>query len=127
MCAAFVCHCCVEAGLELPIRYPGVSIRFAGVGAWLEWAKLCGFYSDGADIKPQKGDIVIYDNVIPPDKKPADSPWHDHIGIVLTAGPDTLEIAEGNAGNGNVSGIVRRNRHERIGGLVRIPDGYVCD
>lgn len=126
-CAAFVYHCCVEAGLELPIRHPLISIRFAGVGAWLEWANLCGFYFDGEDFQPEPGDIVIYDNVIPPDKKTADSPWHDHIGIVLAADSDTLDIAEGNAGNDNVSAIIRRSLYEHIGGFVRIPDGYVCD
>lgn len=126
-CAAFVYHCCLLAGLELPIRLPGVGSRFAGVGAWLEWARLSGFYFDGADFQPGSGDIIIYKNVIPEGKKPVGSPWHDHIGVVLEARGDVLTVAEGNMGNDNVSGVTHRSRAACAGGFIRIPHGHRCD
>ena len=40
-CAAFVYHCCVQAGFAVPYRYPAKSFgTFAGVQAWLRWARL---------------------------------------------------------------------------------------
>ncbi|MHB1319541.1 MAG: HD domain-containing protein, partial [Anaerolineae bacterium] len=39
-CAAFVYHCCTQAGLALPIRHPLSSCRFAAVAAWFQWANL---------------------------------------------------------------------------------------
>lgn len=127
-CAAFVYHCCMLAGFWFPIRHPGAGVRFAGVGAWLEWATLEGFYfNDLNSFAPDRGDIVIYNNVIPTEKKPADSLWHDHIGIVLAAYADTMTVAEGNAGNDNVSAILCRSRNKAVGGFVRIPDGYRYD
>ena len=33
---------------------------------------------------PSRGDIVIYDHIIPAANQPANSPWYDHIGIVLS-------------------------------------------
>lgn len=119
-CAAFVYHCCMEAGFYLPLRHPLVSIRFAGVGAWLEWARLpeAGFFFSGNDFEPRRGDIVIFDKLVS-DK------LHDHIGIVLTCGEQALSVAEGNADNMNRSGIVVRGRGEKIAGFIRIPDGWI--
>jgi len=89
-CAAFVYHCCMEAGLSLPIRDPytakqEASCRFAGVGAWYQWGMengFCCFEKNG--FTPNSGDILIYNNILPKKNKPVNSRWHDHIGIVLS-------------------------------------------
>lgn len=128
-CAAFVYHCALEAGLVLPIRHrPNSNTRFACVGAWLKWGQergFCFFEKDG--FSPLSGDIVIYNNIIPKEKKPENTPWYDHMGIVLAVEPFGLKVAEGNVGNGNVAGIVERTRDETIGCYLRIPDGYLHD
>jgi hypothetical protein len=88
-CAAFVYHSCMQAGIELPIKTPPVSCRFAGVGAWYEWGKhnkFCFYERDG--FIPERGDIVIYNNIIAAENKPRNLPWHDHIGIVLSSDVD---------------------------------------
>lgn len=69
-CAAFVYHCTLEAGLEIPIRMPPFKYRFAGVGTWYQWATanhFCFYEKDG--FIPSRGDIVIYNNIIPPENK----------------------------------------------------------
>ncbi len=132
-CAAFVYHCALEAGLELPIKQPPFKYRFAGVGTWYEWAsanQICFYEKDG--FLPSRGDIVIYNNIIPPENKQIDSPWHDHIGVVLSCEDEFLIVAEGNIDNRNVSGIIKRKRDNTIGCFVRIPDdfkydGWKCD
>ena len=132
-CAAFVYHCCLEAGLKLPLRTPHTAkevanCRFACVVAWYEWGmanSLCRFEKDG--FVPERGDIVIYTNIIPKEDKPENSTWCDHIGIVLSCTGDTLTVAEGNGGNQNVSGIVERKGDETIGCYIRIPKDYSYD
>lgn len=128
-CAVFVFHCAVTAGLKLPIRYaPTANTRFACVEAWLEWGQnngFCGWEKDG--FIPERGDIVIYNNVIPPESKPENGPWYDHIGIVLDVCKNTLTVAEGNRNNQNVSGIIERARDGHIGCFLRIPEDYVYD
>jgi len=127
-CAAFVYHCCIKAGMELPIKSPPASCRFAGVGAWYEWGKAmgyCHFVKDG--FIPDRGDIVIYDNIIPAENKPEDSLWHDHIGVVLDCRPDQLKVAEGNINNKNIAGILMREQDKTIGCYLRIPDDYQYD
>lgn len=127
-CAAFVYHCALETGLELPIKQPPYRYRFAGVGTWYEWAKdkhFCYYETDG--FIPSRGDIVIYNNIIPPENKQKNSPWHDHIGVVLSCEEEYLLVAEGNTNNQNVSGIIQRKRDETIGCFVRIPDGFEYD
>ncbi|MDF2544221.1 MAG: hypothetical protein K0S47_3939 [Herbinix sp.] len=132
-CAAFVYHCALEAGLELPIRLPPIKNRFAGVGSWYEWATanhFCFYEKDG--FIPSRGDIVIYNNIIPPENKEQGSAWHDHIGVVLSCENEFLVVAEGNINNQNVSGIIKRKRDNTIGCFVRIPneftyDGWNCD
>jgi hypothetical protein len=132
-CAAFVYHCTLEAGLELPIRQPPFKYRFAGVGTWYEWAmanNLCFYEKEG--FIPSRGDIVIYNNIIPTENKQKGSPWHDHIGVVLSCETEFLNVAEGNINNQNVSCIVKRRRDNTIGCFVRIPDdfsydGWKCD
>jgi hypothetical protein len=127
-CAAFVYHVCFTAGLKLPIRPPLTSCRLAGVGAWYEWGRynnFCFYEKDG--FVPSAGDIVIYNNIIPAGKKHENSPWHDHIGIVLECNGDELIAAEGNADNGNISGIMTRKRDSTVGCYVRIPDDYFYD
>jgi len=132
-CAAFVFHCCFEAGLSLPIRIPDaanktVKCRFAGVGAWYEWGMengFCRFENDG--FAPERGDIIIYSNIIPNEDKPENSAWHDHIGIVLSADLDYLIVAEGNADNRNVSDIIRRRCGDKVGCYIRIPRDYSYD
>jgi len=120
-CAAFVYHCCKKAGFSLPIRYPGGSCRFAGVLAWLEWARMDdvnffhSIYEDG--FVPERGDIVIYEKLI------SDNP-NDHIGIVLSCDDNYILVAEGNIDNTNQSGIIRRNRFDKILGFIRIDNNY---
>ena len=119
-CASFVYHCCMEAGFVLPIKYPEpVPCRFAGVLAWLVWAQLpeIGFYyaADAVDFQPRRGDIVIFDNIVP------NGP-HDHIGIVLRCENGVLTTAEGNVCN--ASGIFQRDRFEHVNGFIRIDNAY---
>jgi hypothetical protein len=124
-CAAFVYHCALAAGLEIPIRRPPFKYRFAGVGSWLKWGQLNGFcYYEKDGFQPARGDIVIYNNIISPENKPANSSWHDHIGVVLACESDYLIVAEGNINNQNVSGVINRKRDNTIGCFVRIPDAY---
>lgn len=127
-CAAFVYHVCMLSGVPLPIKHPKCTHRFAGVGAWYEWSDDGGFFFRDTDsFSPQRGDIIIYDHIVPENKKPENSPWHDHIGIITSVQGDYLTVAEGNIGNDNVSGLVIRNRGDRIGGFIRIPEGYIYD
>jgi len=124
-CAAFVYHCCFQAGLLLPIRFPQTTtknLRFACVSAWHDWGMENGFcHVDKNGFVPERGDIVVYQNIIPKEDKPENSTWCDHIGIVVSCDEKYLMVAEGNVGNKNVSGIVRRARGENIGCYIRIP------
>lgn len=132
-CAAFVYHCCLETGLELPIRVPHTAkevatCRFACVVAWYEWGLKNGFcYYEKDGFVPERGDIVIYNNIIPKEDKPENSTWCDHIGIVLSCNNDILSVAEGNVGNKNVSGIISRKRDNTIGCYIRLPMNYTYD
>jgi len=120
-CAAFVYYCCIEAGFNLPVKYPDESVpnNFAGCNAWEAWAKLSinQFYysSDIEKFIPAKGDLVLYDEVF------TNSP-HDHIGIIIENKMDTIVVAEGNIGN--VSGVVERVKDRHIRGYIRIPSDY---
>ncbi|WP_256257543.1 MULTISPECIES: CHAP domain-containing protein [unclassified Paenibacillus] len=123
-CAAFVYHCCWQAGFRLPIRYPNGICRLAGVGAWLEWAERpeTGFlYEDGQEgFVPQRGDIVIYEKLL------SDDP-HDHIGVVLACREEDLVVAEGNRDNENYSSVFARDRRHCVRGYIRIDNGYRFD
>lgn len=104
------------------MRYPNGKCRFAGVGAWLEWAQLpeTGFlYFDGQNgFVPERGDIVIYEKLLSDDS-------HDHIGIVLGCNEGEIEVAEGNRDNQNYSSVFKRDRRHCILGYVRIDNDYV--
>lgn len=127
-CAAFVYHCSLIADIELPIRQPPIQNRFAGVGSWFEWGRINGFsFYEQDGFEPSRGDIVVYNNIIPTNNKPGDSAWHDHIGIVLDCDQNSLTVAEGNVDNENMSGVVQRKRDHTIGCYIRIPDGYEYD
>lgn len=123
-CAAFVYHCFLQAGFRMPIRYPNGIYRFAGVGAWIEWARLPEtdfLRHDGQDgFAPQRGDIVIYDKLLSEDA-------HDHIGIVLACKEDELVVAEGNRDNQNYSCVFNRDRRHCILGYIRIANDYRFD
>lgn len=124
-CGAFVYHCCLQAGMEIPIKTPPATCRFAGVGAWYEWSKDQNFcFNDANGFIPGRGDIVIYNKIVPVENKPENLPWHDHMGIVLECRDDHLIVAEGNVDNKNVSGVVVRKRDNTIGCYIRIPDDY---
>ncbi|QOS82686.1 CHAP domain-containing protein [Paenibacillus sp. JNUCC31] len=120
-CAAFVYHCCMQAGIILPIRYPNHSYRLAGVGAWLEWAQLPEtnfLYQDGYHgLIPKRGDIVIFEKLLSDNS-------HDHIGIVLACEGNQLLVAEGNKDNKNFSSVCYRDRGHCIYGYIRIDDSY---
>ena len=128
-CAAFVYHCVIKAGLSLPIRdKPTSNTRFACVYAWLKWGQennFCFFEKDG--FSPLRGDIVIYNNIISKENRPKNTPWHDHIGIVLSVENSKIIVAEGNVDNKNISGIVERMCNQNIGCYVRIPNEYKYD
>jgi hypothetical protein len=132
-CCAFVYQCCREAGLDLPLGThktvrKGHFRWFTSVVAWFEWAQINGFiHKESPDYIPARGDIVIYNNIIPDKYKQKDSLWCDHIGIVLSAGNGTLLVAEGNINNQNISGVIQRNRDDTIGYYIRIPEDYVSD
>lgn len=116
-CAAFVYHCCSEAGVKLPVRYPEpVTRNFAWVEAWLEWGQLNGFYHHISDqsFVPIEGDLIIFDNIV------GNGP-NDHIGIVLRTEQDKIITAEGNYYN--KSGIFQRNR-DQVNGYIRIDEMY---
>ncbi len=117
-CAAFVYHCCIQAGLELPIKPARVTLRLACVKAWHEWAEANGFcYLATSDFIPERGDIVIYNAIS----------FCDHIGVVLSTEEAYILAAEGNIDNNNVSGIIRRKRDASIGSYIRIPNNYKYD
>lgn len=117
------------ADLEIPIRYePLANTRFACVEGWLKWGEdnhICFWEKDG--FTPSKGDIVIYNNIISPENKPLNTPWYDHIGIVIEHRDGILTVVEGNYNNSNHSEIVTRKRNEKIGCYIRIPDDYEYD
>jgi 5'-deoxynucleotidase YfbR-like HD superfamily hydrolase len=129
-CAAFVYHCCIKAGLTLPLRTPNdakviANCRFACVIAWYEWANEHGYCFKADELFiPQRGDLVVYKNIIPKGNKPENGTWCDHIGIVLNTNENTIIVAEGNVNNQNVLGIVKRNRNENIDSYIRITNNY---
>ncbi|MCL2834344.1 MAG: HD domain-containing protein [Treponema sp.] len=133
-CAAFVYHCCQTAGFIFPIKWTPGKLRFACVAAWNAWAREKKFFiKDGPGIIPQRGDIILYKNIIPLDNKKADQRNEpvDHIGIVLGSSEDEFTVAEGNVNNQNVSGILTRQLHYNIEGFIRIDnemeyDGQKC-
>ncbi|WP_025678812.1 CHAP domain-containing protein [Paenibacillus massiliensis] len=120
-CAAFVYHCCFEAGFLLPIRYPNGKYRLAGVGALLEWGQLpeTGYFcmDKHNGFVPQRGDIVIYEKLLSNDS-------HDHIGIVLACNDNEILVAEGNRDNQNYSSVFYRDRWHCILGYIRIDNNY---
>lgn len=118
-CAAFVYHCCLLAGFEIPYSPEEcVSCSLAGCGGWDEYARGDEriVYHPGNDgFLPLPGDIVIFDRVF-------NGREHDHIGIVLKASSDQITTAEGNIEN--ASRIVTRARDGHIRAFIRLPDGY---
>lgn len=120
-CAAFVYYCCVEAGFDIPYS-PGecVTCSLAGCGGWEEFARGNGrieYHGREEAFAPAAGDIVLYDRVFA-------GRDHDHIGIVCQAGGGAILAAEGNVGDTNTSGLVRRPVDGHIRAYIRIPDGY---
>lgn len=116
-CAAFVYHCCCEAGLVLPVRYPEpVTRNFAWVGAWLEWGQLHNFYFPISDksFVPNQGDLIVFDNIL-------GNGSNDHIGVVLGTEQDKIITAEGNYYN--KSGIFQRTQ-DQVSGYIRIDESY---
>lgn len=116
-CAAFVYHCCLEAGLTLPVRHPApVTRNFAWVSVWVEWGELNGFYHPADDpfFIPERGDLIIFDNLL------GNGP-NDHIGVVTHREHGRLITAEGNYLNR--SGIFDRTK-AALTGFIRIADTY---
>ncbi len=118
-CAAFVYHCCIRAGYEIPYSPDEcVTCSLAGCGGWEEFAqgdKRIGYYRNTEDFVPEPGDIVLYDRVFC-DRE------HDHIGIVLKVTETGLLTAEGNVDNR--SQLVSRRRDAHVRAFIRLPDGY---
>lgn len=119
-CAAFVYYCCVHAGFDFPCLPEGTTCSLAGCSAWEEFAmsdSRIEYHRGDASFLPEAGDIVLYDRVFCDEE-------HDHIGVVLEVGSDSLIAAEGNIFGRNTSGIVTRPLDEHIRAYIRIPDGY---
>ena len=118
-CAAFVYHCCISAGYDIPYSPDEcVSCSLAGCGGWDEFARdnsRIGYYKGSDDFSPQRGDIVLFDRLFS-DRE------HDHIGIVLKVSGKQIITAEGNVEKR--SQIVTRNLNDKIRAFIRLPDGY---
>ncbi len=121
-CAAFVYHCCGEAGFGIPIRPDECkTCHLAGCVAWEEFAAgdpRIVYHKGWEGFVPEAGDIVLYDRVF-------ENREHDHMGIVLETGERTILAAEGNVDNR--SGIVERPIDGHIRAFIRLPDGYRYD
>lgn len=120
-CAAFVYYCCVEAGFDIPYSPDECkSCSLAGCGGWEEYAiadTRIMYFKNNASVTPDVGDIVLYDRVFC-------NKEHDHIGVVVEIANDYIMAAEGNIGDTNYSGVIKRPRDEHIRAFIRIPDGY---
>ncbi|MCR5611291.1 MAG: CHAP domain-containing protein [Clostridiales bacterium] len=118
-CAAFVYHCCTEAGFAIPYRPAECkTCHLAGCLGWEEFAagdRSIEYHKSDEGFVPEAGDIVIYDRVF-------ENKEHDHMGIVLEKRERTILAAEGNVNN--ISGIIERSIDEHIRAYIRIPDGY---
>lgn len=109
---AFAFLCAEEAGLDLPVRYPDPRVRgtFAETEAWVDYAFLPKINRWRTDLENiEVGDLVFPDV---PEDKPA------LIGIVLSLGEDTMDLAIGNYHNH--SAIIEHPRNERIRGFLRL-------
>lgn len=115
-CAAFVYHCVVNTGVNLPMHFKHTEIpcNFAGCIAWECYAKIqekkAYFLPTDEGFVPRAGDIVLYDGVY--ENKP-----HDHIGIVIENHLLDLKVAEGNVGN--ISSVVMRKKNKQIRAYLR--------
>ncbi len=118
-CAAFVYHCVVSAGFQIPVRPKECSCSLAGCSAWEEWAQADNRieYHSASDgfFQPAAGDLVLFDRVF-------NGTEHDHIGIVLENYDDCIVSAEGNVEN--VSRILKRKKDGHIRAYIRIPDRF---
>lgn len=112
----------MEAGFVFPYCPDEcVTCSLAGCGSWEEFAvgdPRIEYHKNDAAFTPGPGDIVLYDRVFIGRE-------HDHIGIILEANGREITAAEGNAGNDNISRIIRRPIDEHIRAYIRIPDGYI--
>ena len=119
-CAAFVYHCCISAGLVIPVRPKEcVSCNLAGCAAWEEWAmndNRIAYHRADTSYEPICGDIVIFDNVFCNSE-------HDHMGIVLENNESYIIVAEGNINN--ISGILERKKDTHIRAYISIPNNFV--
>ncbi len=124
-CAAFVYHCCYEAGFVLPMRHPQVEQRFTAIKGWLDFASLLvnGFYHPKGEsgFVPERGDIVIFDRLLE-DKQPA-----DHMGVVVMTSPERITVAEGNARSSNVSDVIEHSATHHVRGYIRLPNDFRAD
>lgn len=122
-CAAFVYYCCLLAGFEIPYkpRECNDTGSLAGCGSWEVFAQTnpqLEYHSRNDTLfTPETGDIVLFDHVFCEKD-------HDHMGIILSAQPDQLITAEGNAENTNTALVMERACNEHIRAYIRIPDRY---
>ena len=90
---AFLYHCVRLAGSVLPPKYPDPRVHsaFDRVEAWWEYARLPKIHClrSPAEV-PEVGDLAVFRQ--PRDGKPL-------IGVVLTVGEDSLELAAGDYHN----------------------------
>lgn len=120
--AAFVYHCCYEAGFILPLHDPRVENGFDEIKGWLDFGSLLsnGFYHPKGEsgFVPERGDIVIFDRMFE-DKQPA-----DHMGVVVMTAPERITVAEGNARQSNVSDVIEHSATHHVRGYIRLPNWY---
>lgn len=120
--AAFVYHCCYEAGFILPIRYQNAAERFCTIKSWLDFASmLCnGFFHPRGEsgFTPERGDIVVFDRLL------EDKEYADHMGIVVMTSPDRITVAEGNARASNVSDVIEHSATHHVRGYIRMPNDF---
>ena len=118
-CAAFVYHCCTEAGFDFPYRPDECkTCHLAGCLGWEEFAlgdPRIEYHPGTDDFVPAPGDIVLYDRVF-------ENLPHDHIGVILEKRAHSILAAEGNVHN--VSAVIKRMIDAHIRAYIRIPDGY---
>jgi hypothetical protein len=112
-CGAFVYYCCLKAGFRIkPEPSECVTGSLAAVSTWHEWASLRENHLLLApgDV-PAVGDIVLFDRLL--EVGPL-----DHIGVVISVGPDSITTAEGNVRNRG--GVFTRRLDSHINSYVRL-------
>ena len=116
---AFVYHCCVQAGFNLPIKYPmPINKSFLILDTWKLWSKLKenNFYYEICESskKPSKGDIAII-------RLEENDVFYEHIGIIVGCEDDKIIVIEGDKENKN---HILKKAYKEIFAIIRISEYY---